>query len=42
VRVLPLTDPDVRLRAYAVVRSGRVVWPPLALVVDLLAGQVGP
>jgi len=42
VRVLPLPDPDVRLRAYAVVRSGRVVWPPLALVVDLLAGQVGP
>ncbi len=42
VRVLPLTDPDVRLRAYAVVRSGRVVWPPLALVVDLLAGQVSP
>jgi DNA-binding transcriptional LysR family regulator len=42
VRVLPLTDPDVRLRAYAVVRSGRVVWPPLALVVDLLARQVSP
>jgi DNA-binding transcriptional LysR family regulator len=42
VQVLPLTDPDVRLRAYAVVRSGRVVWPPLALVVDLLAGQVSP
>jgi DNA-binding transcriptional LysR family regulator len=39
VRVLPLTDPDVRLRAYAVVRTGRVIWPPLALVVDLLAGQ---
>jgi DNA-binding transcriptional LysR family regulator len=42
VRVLPLTDPDVRLRAYAVVRSGRVVWPPLALVVGLLARQVSP
>ena len=42
VRVLPLTDPDVRLRAYAVVRSGRVVWPPLTLVVDLLAGQIRP
>ena len=42
VRVLPLTDPDVLLRAYAVIRSGRAAWPPLALVVDLLAGQVGP
>jgi DNA-binding transcriptional LysR family regulator len=36
VRVLPLRDPDVRLRAYAVTRTGRAVWPPLALVVDLL------
>jgi DNA-binding transcriptional LysR family regulator len=42
VRVLPLTDPDVVLRAYAVTRAGRVAWPPLALVVDLLAGRVSP
>jgi DNA-binding transcriptional LysR family regulator len=40
VRVLPLTGPDVALRAYAVTRAGRAVWPPLALVVDLLAGRV--
>ena len=39
VRLLPLTEPDVRLRAYAVTRAGRAVWPPLALVVDLLAGR---
>ena len=38
VRLLGLTDPRVRLRAYAVVRAGRAAWPPLALVVDLLAG----
>ena len=37
VQVLPLTDPAVALRAYAVTRAGRTVWPPLALVVDLLA-----
>jgi hypothetical protein len=40
VRLLPLADPDVRLRAYAITRAGRVAWPPLALVVDLLAGRV--
>jgi DNA-binding transcriptional LysR family regulator len=39
VRLVPLTDPDVRLRAYAVVRAGRVIWPPLALVVALVAGR---
>jgi DNA-binding transcriptional LysR family regulator len=32
VAVLPLHDPVVRLRAYAVVRRGRSAWPPLALV----------
>lgn len=32
VVTLPLTDPEVRLRAYAVVRRGRASWPPLALV----------
>jgi DNA-binding transcriptional LysR family regulator len=36
VQVLPLADPAVALRAYAVTRAGRTVWPPLALVVDLL------
>jgi len=36
VRVLPLTDPPVTLRAYAVTRRGRDRWPPLALVLDRL------
>jgi DNA-binding transcriptional LysR family regulator len=38
VRVLPLRDPRVALRAYAVARRGRTAWPPLALVLGLLAG----
>ncbi|MBJ7358754.1 LysR family transcriptional regulator [Nocardioides sp.] len=37
VRVVPLTDPRVTLRAYAVTRRGRDRWPPLALVLDRLA-----
>lgn len=36
VRLLPLTSPDVELRAYAVTHLGRLDWPPLALVTDLL------
>jgi DNA-binding transcriptional LysR family regulator len=36
VRFLPLTDPEVELRAYAVTRHGRLNWPPLALVTALL------
>jgi DNA-binding transcriptional LysR family regulator len=36
VRLLPLTDPPVTLRSYAVVRRGRAAWPPLALVLSLL------
>jgi len=36
VQVLPLADPAVALRAYAVTRAGPTVWPPLAIVVDLL------
>jgi DNA-binding transcriptional LysR family regulator len=42
VRMLPLSDPDVHLRAFAVTRAGRAAWPPLALVVDLLVGGVRP
>jgi DNA-binding transcriptional LysR family regulator len=42
VRLLGLIDPPVRLRAYAVVRAGRAAWPPLALVVDLLARAHSP
>ncbi|MGI5472385.1 LysR family transcriptional regulator [Streptomyces sp. CA-132043] len=41
VRFLPLTAPDVELRAYAVARHGRLDWPPLALVTDLLARRSG-
>ena len=41
VRVLPLADPAVALRAYAVTRAGRTVWPPLALVLDLLTATTG-
>ncbi|WP_035792190.1 LysR family transcriptional regulator [Kitasatospora mediocidica] len=37
VRLVPLAAPDVELRAYAVARHGRLDWPPLALVTDLLS-----
>jgi DNA-binding transcriptional LysR family regulator len=36
VRLVPLHDPPVMLRAYAVTRRGRENWPPLALVAGLL------
>jgi DNA-binding transcriptional LysR family regulator len=36
VRLIPLAAPDVELRAYAVARHGRMSWPPLALLTDLL------
>jgi DNA-binding transcriptional LysR family regulator len=36
VRLLPLTDPHIELRAYALARHGRLNWPPLALVTSLL------
>ncbi|MFF4796045.1 LysR substrate-binding domain-containing protein [Streptomyces sp. NPDC001276] len=37
VRLIPLTGPQVALRAYAVARHGRLAWPQLTLVTDLLA-----
>ena len=37
VTVLPLREPEVTLRAYAVVRRGRLTWAPLALVLDSLS-----
>lgn len=37
VRLQPLTGPEVVLRAHVVARHGRLGWPPLALVTDLLA-----
>ncbi len=36
VRFLPLTNPDVELRSYAITRHGRRNWPPLALITRLL------
>jgi DNA-binding transcriptional LysR family regulator len=37
----PLRGPDVVLRSYAVTRRGRTDWPPLALVLRLLASTHG-
>lgn len=37
VRLAPLTGPQVVLRAHAVARHGRLAWPPLTLVTELLA-----
>jgi DNA-binding transcriptional LysR family regulator len=36
IRVLPLTDPPVTMRAYAVTRRGRDRWPPLRVVLEQL------
>ncbi|WP_407344461.1 LysR family transcriptional regulator [Pengzhenrongella phosphoraccumulans] len=38
VVLLPLIDPEVILRAFAVTQPGRASWPPLALVLRLIAG----
>ncbi len=37
VRVLPLNDPTVTLRVYAVTRRGRDQWPPVRVVLEQLA-----
>ncbi len=42
VSLLSLTGPEVLLRASAVTRRGRISWPPLALVLDLLSGPPEP
>jgi DNA-binding transcriptional LysR family regulator len=39
VRVLRLTDPPLLLRAYAVTRRGRTIWPPLRLLLDRLVSD---
>ena len=36
VSVLPLTDPSVTMRVYAVTRRGREQWPPLRAVLEQL------
>jgi DNA-binding transcriptional LysR family regulator len=41
VTVLPLREPAVALRAYAVARRGRAGWPPLALVLASLQRRPG-
>jgi DNA-binding transcriptional LysR family regulator len=41
VALCPLGDPEVALRAYAVIRRGRERWPPLALVLDRLGTRKG-
>ncbi|MCZ2404980.1 LysR family transcriptional regulator [Paenarthrobacter sp. Z7-10] len=43
ITLIPLSGPDVRLRAYARTRRGRGSWAPLALVLgQLTAGTAGP
>jgi DNA-binding transcriptional LysR family regulator len=42
VRLLPLRNPEVAFRAHAVVGRGRAGWPPLALVLGLLAAPSPP
>ncbi len=39
VALLPLRDPPVELRSFAVVRRGRAAWPALALVLRILAEE---
>ena len=40
VALLPLTEPDVRLRAFAHTRRGRAAWPPLRLVLELAESRL--
>jgi len=42
VRLMPLTDPPVLLRAFAVTRRGRADWPPLAYVLRMLNAATPP
>jgi DNA-binding transcriptional LysR family regulator len=39
VALLPLAQPEVRLRAYAQTRRGRTAWPPLRLLLGRLAAS---
>lgn len=41
ITLLPLADPDVQLRAYALTGQGRTSWPPLALLLHQLTERVG-
>ena len=42
VRLVPLSDPPVVLRAYAVTRRGRADWAPLSLVLRMIASATPP
>jgi len=42
VTLLALSQPDVQLRAHAIVRRGHAAWPPLALALDLLRSNLNP
>ncbi|MFD0275609.1 LysR family transcriptional regulator [Kitasatospora sp. NPDC127111] len=42
IRFVPLEDPPVVLRAYAVARHGRLQWPALSLVRELLRERADP
>jgi DNA-binding transcriptional LysR family regulator len=39
IALLALNQPEVRLRAYARIRRGRQIWPPLALVLSRVLSQ---
>ena len=39
VALVPLREPEVRMRAFALTRSGRDQWPPLAVVLRQLLSQ---
>ncbi|SDQ57745.1 DNA-binding transcriptional regulator, LysR family [Arthrobacter crystallopoietes] len=39
VAVIPLAEPEVRLRAYAHTRKGRTTWPPLRYVLARLSSE---
>lgn len=39
VKVLPISDPRVRMRAYAVTRRGRDRWPPLRALLERLTAS---
>ena len=39
VRVVPVSDPEVTMRAYAVTRRGRDRWPPLRVLLERLATE---
>jgi DNA-binding transcriptional LysR family regulator len=41
VKVVPLSEPEAILTAYAVTRRGRAMWPPLKVVLDRLRPPPG-